>query len=324
MAKTYTNNTQYRQPYRRYARRRSRAPKIFIILLLSAALLLLGFYLIKGRGLSGRLGRGTLPGGQEPPDAVQFGIDYESLEQKCESSQGGFQATEGELSALRELAEENPEYRKEIEFLTEHIDAYSQDAVNAVLVSPEKAAFVLLEPFEERTYGEVELSADELDGGVPFLLQYDSRWAFHPYGSSVMGYTACGPTCLSMAAIGVTGDGKYDPVYVSDFAEKAGYYVWGTGTSWLLFTEGAAALGLTGTIIPADENGMRARLDAGEVLIASMTEGDFTMNGHFIVIYDYTSSGFCVYDPSSVEKSELTWTFSRLQGQMAQLWSISE
>lgn len=211
MAKTYTNNPQYRQPYRRYARRRSRAPKIFIILLLGAAALVLGFYLIKGSGFSGAFGRGTLPDGQEPPDAVQFEIDYENLEQQCGSSGGDFQATESDLMALRELADENPAYRKEIEFLIEHIYAYSQDAVNAVLVSPEKTAFVLLEPFEERTYGDVELSADELSGGVPFLLQYDNRWAFHPYGSSVMGYTACGPTCLSMAAIGVTGNGKLRP-----------------------------------------------------------------------------------------------------------------
>ena len=33
----------------------------------------------------------------------------------------------------------------------------------------------------------------------PYLLQYDSRWCFHGFGSSFMGFTACGPTCLSMA-----------------------------------------------------------------------------------------------------------------------------
>lgn len=314
MAEIYMNNTRSRRRYRRHRRRK--ATMILFIFLVSAALLTLGIYFIKDHVVSGA------PNPKVAGRAYSE-IDFDELLKSCEKSGGSFQASESDLAALRDAAEANPEYREELEFLVQHIYAYSQDAVNTALISPEKTAFVLQEPFAERTYGDVELSSNELEG-VPFLLQYDNRWAYHPYGSSVMGYTACGPTCLSMAAIGVTGDGKYDPVYVSDFAESAGYYIWGTGTSWLLFTDGAAQLGLTGTIIPADENDMRARLDAGEVLIASMTAGDFTKNGHFIVIHDYTSAGFCVYDPSSVERSGESWSFSRLHGQMAQLWSISK
>lgn len=314
MSEIYTNNPQYRRQARH--RHRSKLPAMLLILLVAAGLLTLGILFMRDHLVSGAPDPAAAKNGQ-------YDIDFEALSELCDSAGGTFQAAESDLSALRNTAAENPEYRREIVFLAEHISAYSQDAVNTALISPEKTAFVLLEPFEERTYGDVVLGPGETEG-VPFLLQYDSRWAFHPYGSSVMGYTACGPTCLSMAAIGVTGDGRYDPVYVSDFAESSGYYVWGTGTSWLLFTDGAAELGLKGTIIPADESDMRARLDAGEVLIASMTAGDFTKNGHFIVIHDYTNAGFCIYDPSSVERSGESWSFSRLHGQMAQLWSITK
>ena len=313
MSELYTNNQHGARRAR--TRRRSKLPAMLFILLIAAGLLTFGILFMRDHLLLGTPAASAAKNGQ-------FDIDFEELSELCANSVRAFQAEESDLLALHDAAEENPEYRREIEFLAAHISAYSQDAVNAAIISPEKTSFVLLEPFAERTYGDVKLDPSETEG-VPFLLQYDSRWAFHPYGSSVMGYTACGPTCLSMAAIGVTGDGRYDPVYISDFAEKAGYYVWGTGTSWLLFTDGAAVLGLTGVIIPCDEATMRARLDAGEVLIASMTAGDFTKSGQFIVIHSYTGAGFRIYDPSSVERSEERWSFSRLQSQMAQLWSIS-
>ena len=314
MSELYTNNQHYARRAR--TRRRSKLPAMLFILLIAAGLLTFGILFMRDHLLFGTSAGSAAKNGQ-------FDIDFEELSELCADSENSFQASESDLQALHDTAEENPKYRREIEFLAAHISAYSQDAVNTAVISPEKTSFVLLEPFAERTYGGVRLDPSETEG-VPFLLQYDSRWAFHPYGSSVMGYTACGPTCLSMAAIGVTGDGRYDPVYVSDFAEKAGYYVWGTGTSWLLFTDGAADLGLTGVIIPADESVMRSRLDAGEVLIASMTAGDFTKNGHFIVIHGYGGAGFSVYDPSSVERSGRSWSFSSLQSQMAQLWSISD
>lgn len=69
---------------------------------------------------------------------------------------------------------------------------------------------------------------------------------------------------------------------------------------------------------------MRERLDAGEVIIASMLPGDFTTSGHFIVIYDYGLFGFNVYDPNSIELSRRTWSFDKLEGQTAQLWSFKK
>ncbi len=43
------------------------------------------------------------------------------------------------------------------------------------------------------------------DTGIPLLLQTDSRWSNVPYGSSTIGISGCAPTCLSMAAIALTG-----------------------------------------------------------------------------------------------------------------------
>lgn len=252
---------------------------------------------------------------------TDFDLDYGKLEDALAERGEISSPSQDELSALYGVAGQYPQYREETEFFAEHAAYYSQDAINTVIMAPEKAAFVLLEPFAELQNKDIKLKAKK--GEVPFLLQYDSRWAFYPYGSSVMGYTACGPTCLSMAAIGLTGDGTLTPVYISEFAEREGYYVSGVGTAWSIFTEGAAQLGLRGEVISADESTMKSRLDSGEVLILSMTSGDFTKNGHFIVVHGYDSEGFQVYDPSCVERSNVSWSFDRLYYQIAQVWSFS-
>ena len=100
------------------------------------------------------------------------------------------------------------------------------------------------------------ISVDE--GEVPYLIQYDTRWGYHGYGSSVMGITACGPTCLSMVAIGLTGDTSLTPARIADFSESAGHYVSGAGTAWTLFTQGASSFGLNGEAISTDAGEMRS------------------------------------------------------------------
>lgn len=264
-------------------------------------------------------------GGSAPMDNIEttFNLNLASLEFQITDEMEQFTASENDIARLRALAEKRDEYADGLDFMIRHIGIYSQEAVNTVLLSPEKLDFVLLEPFvppdDSGTYAEIKVKKGE----IPFLLQYDSRWAFHRYGSSVMGYTACGPTCLSMVAIGLTGNAGYTPAYVSDLAEQSGYYVSGAGTAWSLFTGGASMFGLNGQAVSVDKQTMQECLKKGGALIASMLPGDFTNVGHFIVIHDYDAGGFDIYDPSSVERSRQNWTFSDLQPQIAQLWNLT-
>ena len=211
---------------------------------------------------------------------------------------------------------------KEVERRKEEL-LHAQEAVKTALQGGEKLDFALLMPFRGEDAGGVNAVITADAGEIPYLIQYDTRWAYHAYGSSVMGITACGPTCLSMAAIGLTGDAGLTPARIADWAEDAGYYVDGAGTAWSLFTDGAAQLGLRSEAIAADEDGMKSRLDAGEVLIASMLPGDFTTSGHFVVIVDHGLFGFNVYDPNSISLSSRAWSFDKLEPQIAQLWSFS-
>ena len=158
---------------------------------------------------------------------------------------------------------------------------------------------------------------------VPLLLQWDARWGYQPYGSSTVAVSGCAPVCLSMAASYLTGDASITPYRVAQYAANAGYYVPGQGTSWSLLTEGAAAFGVNCRQLALDEAQINAALDAGHPVICSMLPGDFTTEGHFIVLYSRTADGYLVRDPNSIARSEKTWTYDRLSGQIAALWECT-
>lgn len=301
---------------RRKPTRKSNAGRVVLIL---AIVIAAAVIILKQLGLTGPALKVTVP---TENIATDFNVDLDELRSSERFGKGGGNADPADAEKLRSLADKYTAYSLKLEFIAENIGDFSNNGVKSVLTSPEKVDFVI-----RAAYGPRENSAASAlsvkKGSIPFLLQYDSRWTFKNYGSSYMGYTACGPTCLSMVAAGLTGRADYTPDYVADFSEKNGYYIDGTGTSWALFTDGAAKLGLSCESVGLNEHAMKKALDNGGVLIASMTKGDFTSAGHFIVIYKRGLGGFHVYDPSSVERSGYTWSYDRLKPQIAELWHFT-
>lgn len=161
-------------------------------------------------------------------------------------------------------------------------------------------------------------------GEVPFLYQTDPQWASHPYAGGTVERNGCGPTCLSMAYVALTGRRDLDPAAMADLAERGGYATDGM-TEWALMTEGAAALGLASEELPADAGTVRDALLAGSPVICSVRPGDFTTTGHFIVLAGMGADGeVTVRDPNSPERSSRTWDLERVLAQCANLWALSE
>lgn len=94
-------------------------------------------------------------------------------------------------------------------------------------------------------------------GQVPRLYQTDPAWAGAPYAGSTVEEAACGPTCLAMVYVSITGKKDYDPASLCAFSEREGY-VSGGETSWLLMSEGARKLGLMSEEVPADASSVTA------------------------------------------------------------------
>ncbi|WP_251213330.1 C39 family peptidase [Adlercreutzia murintestinalis] len=160
-------------------------------------------------------------------------------------------------------------------------------------------------------------------GITPFLYQVDAEWADEPYADGTIGTHGCGPTCLSMVYVQLTGKRDMDPVAMAAFSEESGYTESGI-TSWLLMSEGAARLGLMPQELSASADTMRAQLRMGRPIICSMGPGDFTTEGHFIVVCGVDDQGrLIVHDPNSPERSQQVWDASRVLSQCLNLWSFS-
>ena len=174
--------------------------------------------------------------------------------------------------------------------------------------------------FRHNDSGFIDISMD-MKGGIPKLYQWDTRWKNENYGTSEMEISGCGPTCLSMVYCGLTGDTKWNPYAVAKMAEERGYYVPGVGTSWDLMTDGAKRLGLKSEQLSLSERTIRSELEKGHPIICAMGPGDFTTEGHFIVLTGVDEDGqIIVNDPNSEKLSERTWELDRLMSQMKNLW----
>jgi hypothetical protein len=212
---------------------------------------------------------------------------------------------------------------EKLTYIEEHPEEYTEDLIALTAKNSEALDYVYQYPeLKDKTW-EIDLSAEAESDQVPLLLQWDSRWGYQAYGTGLIGYTGCGPTCLSMVALYITGNPAYTPVYVADYALEGGYYEAGSGTAWSLMSQGSSAFGLSAKELPLDEGTMVAALNAGKPIICALGPGDFTDNGHFIVLTGYTGEAFTVNDPNSPQRSSQLWTFDQLRDQIRNLWAFS-
>ena len=160
-------------------------------------------------------------------------------------------------------------------------------------------------------------------GEMPYLYQTDAQWANKRYAGDTIGKSGCGPTCLSMAYIMLTGDKGYGPVEMARYSEEQGYVMDGA-TAWALMTDGADGLGISGREIPASPSVVSSELEDGHPVICSMRPGDFTTTGHFIVLSGMDDDGHVrVHDPNSVANSKKAWSLDTVLEQCKGIWALS-
>jgi len=224
------------------------------------------------------------------------------------------------LQRLEELGK----YDSVIADICENYKAYPDKMLEALANNPEMAEFVNgYSQYSAEASG--ELTKTERDWDFPLFLQWDPRWGYVEYGDgSCIGLAGCGPTCLSMALYYLTGDGSLTPDEIATYSMENGYYVSGTGTAWGLLTDVPGLYGLSVSEPKASEREFKNAVDDGKVIICSVGAGDFTVGGHFVVIYGYNEEGFFVNDPNCVARSRKRWDFEELEDQIKHVWIIGE
>lgn len=203
-----------------------------------------------------------------------------------------------------------------IEYWIDH-----QEAVEWVLDYPEYAKVSDFE-LNEKAYQEIPEGSYPEQDGIPIYYQWDKTWGYASYGDGTIAVGGCGPTCVSMVLTGLQGDRTMTPKRVSYFSEKSGYYSAESGTDWNLMTEGAAQLGLKVAEVKWKDKEITKQLKAGHPMICSMAPGDFTKEGHFIILTGVEQDGkIRIIDPNSKINTEKTWDVENLLSQMKSMWA---
>ncbi|MDE7431416.1 MAG: C39 family peptidase [Lachnospiraceae bacterium] len=198
-------------------------------------------------------------------------------------------------------------------------EQYPTELLELLSKNPETLEFVYNYPNNKNKEFDIDISEDVKSGKVPLYLQWDERWGYSSYGDSMIAINGCGPTCLSMVASYILKNDKMNPKWMAQFSEENGY-VSENGTLWALMNQGAKKLGIESIEIPLDENRIRNNLEVGNPIICSMAPGDFTTEGHFIVMTGIKDGKIVVNDPNSRERSEKLWKINDIQHQTKNLW----
>ena len=220
------------------------------------------------------------------------------------------QPTEGEQRVMEEARRTGVPY-----------GTWPRSLIDLLDRNPETEDFVLSYP--DRQALAQEVFSYENDGTVPLLMQWDTRWGYDTYGNDYLAVTGCGPTCLAMAGLYLTGNENMRPDQIGEFAQRSGYYASGYGSSWTLISEGGEKLGLSVTELPLVKKKITDALEMGMPVILAMGPGDFTTTGHYILLAGLEEGLFRVNDPNSYANSEKLWSYEELEPQIRNIWAIA-
>lgn len=216
---------------------------------------------------------------------------------------------------LKTLVDLYPEFQT----IYDNQSQYPEALLNNLCCNPNMIDFAL---GYAQNYNQTSGTLEESElTGIPLFIQWDKRWGYDAYGDDVVGLSGCGPTCLSMVIVGLTKNKDATPDKLADYASENGYYEAGSGTKWTFMDEAGTAYGVQEFWIPLQKDRIVEELQAGHPIICAMRSGDFTAQGHFVVMVGVDGDQIRIHDPNSIERSRQLWDYDTLQYQIAGLWA---
>lgn len=187
---------------------------------------------------------------------------------------------------------------------------------------PEAIDFVAAYPDAEKTaqpYGDAVTQ-----GEAPQLWCWDARWGNVDYAGRALAITGSGPTALSMAYMGLTGNNDKSP---ADLAQQASEAEVATGDSAMAasFPESSAeGLGLSYKSYTSNADNLSQALDAGTYVLLETKAGSITSTAHWILLVSENEDGsITVYDPTSPDVSAHPWAAATLAASSDTIHALS-
>lgn len=299
-----------RRSYRRRKKRRQLMVRRIIAGVIALMLLAGIFFLL-------RIAFVSFIGGLEKGDKAKSATG-ESVEPAYVNIPEGYEEL---YSSLLTMKAEYPA----VEQIFMNFSSYPRDILELAVNNPETMDFVADYPKhigDKEAMGSV--TADEIADGIPLFMQWDKRWGYLSYGSNVIAISGCGPTCMSMVYSGLTKKTDMPPDRMAEYSLEHNYYDSASGTSWTMMLSGALDLGIYAEKISVGKESIKRELEAGHPVICSMKPGDFTTQGHFVVLRGIDDKGKIILnDPNSLSRSEKHWSFKKITSQTKAAWSYS-
>lgn len=202
-------------------------------------------------------------------------------------------------------------------------DRYADTGLLELALSvPEAIDFVAAYPDAEKTaqpYGDTVTQ-----GEAPQLWCWDARWGNVDYAGRALAITGSGPTALSMAYMGLTGNNDKSP---ADLAQQASEANAATGDSAMAasFLESSAeGLGLSYRSYTSNADNLSQALDAGTYVLLETKAGSITSTAHWILLVSENEDGsITVYDPTSPDVSAHPWAAATLAASTDTIHALS-
>jgi uncharacterized protein YvpB len=135
-----------------------------------------------------------------------------------------------------------------------------------------------------------------------------------------MASSGCGPTAAANIVHSMK-DPTVDPWTLAQLALKWGHRTANSGTAWAFFSKLANHFGFRKFAQSKSLATLKAALDAGALVVASMGPPFWTSGGHYITIWDYDGEYIYANDPaSSTRKRQKQADFARQCKQLFIFW----
>ncbi|MCI6534823.1 MAG: C39 family peptidase [Lachnospiraceae bacterium] len=239
---------------------------------------------------------------------------------------------EAEVKETTKITQQEKEEKETVETEAQRLERVKREAKEngypegvIDLLGKNKETIDFVEDYgEKKDDPSADTIGNDLEAGeIPQLIQWDERWGYAPYGTSIVAVSGCGPTCLSMVAAGLNEDPSITPAKVAAYGTENSYVDENNDTYWKFMSEAGANWNLSCYEGLLSEEQVSAELTAGHPIICSVGPGDFTKIGHFIVLTGYESGNVTVNDPFSQKNSDKTWVYAEIADQIKAMWIYS-
>ncbi|MBQ9058750.1 MAG: hypothetical protein IJ125_06170 [Atopobiaceae bacterium] len=266
------------------------------IALLVGALLLLILLIV---GIASCARSCTSPAPQEEPAVEESSVVQQLNPQDSRVAFGTSTELTTALSAALDKAEA-------IQYIAEHANEYPEGLVELALREESAIDFV-------RNYASASKTGDAFEdpitqGTVPPLFCFDKRWGAVDYNGKPLALAGSGPTCLSMAYMGLTGRSDATPAVLAQLAVRSNQAKGDSGTDPDFFIGECGNMNI-GCI--EEEVAAGILMDAlyqRNVVLAQVKANTLTDEAHWVLVCGYNENGaVIVYDPTSTEVSSHEW-----------------